>query len=171
MVDLLGLINIVDFSIVSAAIGIIVGMFRGVIELRDIRKTRRAELGMRFYEKWAEKAPHRLWIDVVWRQDFSSHAEWREKYGVLVDPEAASTTFTLLSVLNNAGFLLKEGLVDPGLLFSYIAPITVFRAWKKLEPLVKYWRKRINDPTFYESFEYLYDETRNRYSQMTVFSR
>jgi hypothetical protein len=47
------LINIVDFSIVSAAIGIIVGMFRGVIELRDIRKTRRAELGIRFYEKWA----------------------------------------------------------------------------------------------------------------------
>ena len=171
MVDLLGLINIVDFSIVSAAIGIIIGMFRGVIELRDIRKTRRAELGMRFYEQLTEKRQHRLWVDVVFKQDFSSHGEWLEKYGPQADPEAASTTFSLLSMYNSAGFLLKEGLVDAGLLFSYLAPITVFRAWKKLEPLVKSWREKNNDPTFYESFEYLYDDTSKRYSQMTVFSR
>jgi hypothetical protein len=170
LVDILGLINIVDFSIVSAAIGIIIGMFRGIIELRDIKKTRRAELGMRFYEKMTEKGQHRLWVDVVWNQDFSSHIEWLEKNSPQVDPEAASTTFTLLSMYNNAGLLLKEGLVDAGLVFSYIAPITVFRAWKKLEPLVKAWREKLNDPTFYESFEYLYDETSKRYSQMTVFN-
>jgi hypothetical protein len=170
LVDLLGLINIIDFSIMSAAIGIIIGMFRGVMELRDIRKTRRAELGMRFYEQMTEKGQHRLWVDVVWNQDFSSHGEWLEKYGPKADPEAASTTFTLLSMYNSVGFLLKEGLVDPGLLFSYLAPITVFRAWEKLKPLVKAWREKNNDPTFYESFEYLYDETSKRYSHMTVFS-
>ncbi len=170
MVDILGLIDVVDFSIVSAAIGIIIGMFRGVMELRDIRKTRRAELGMRFYEKMTEKGQHRLWVDVVHNLDFSSREEWREKYGPTVDPEAASTTFALLAAFNSAGFLLKEGLVDAGLVFSYIAPATVVRAWKKLEPLVKYWRENINDPTFFESFEYLYDETRKRYSQMTIFS-
>ena len=169
MVDLLGLINIVDFSIVSAAFGIVVGMFRGVMELKDIRKTRRAELGMRFYENMTEKDQYRLWVDVVFKQDFTSHREWLEKYGPQVDPEAASTTFALLALYNSAGFLLKEGLVDAGLLFSYVAPITVFRALMKLEPLVRAWREKNNDPTFFESFEHLFEETRNRYSEMTVF--
>ncbi len=171
MVDLFRLINLVDFSIMSAAIGVIIGVFRGVMELRDIRKTRRAELGMRFYERMTEKSQHKLWVDVVWNQDFSSHKEWLEKYGPQVNPEGASTTFTLLSMYNSAGFLLKENFVDPGLMFSYIPPITVYRAWKKLEPLVKYWRKNVNDPTFYESFEYLYDETSKKHSQMTVFTK
>ena len=170
MVDLFGLISLVDFSIISATIGIIIGVFRGVMELRDIRKTRRAELGMRFYEKMTEKEQHRLWCDVVWNQDFSSRKEWIEKYGPTVDPEAASTTMALLTAFNSAGFLLKEGMVDAELVFSYIPPATAVRAWKRLEPLVKDWREYLNDPTFFESFEYLYDETRKRYSQMTLFS-
>jgi hypothetical protein len=127
-------------------------------------------LGMRFFEKMTEKEFNKLWVDVVFQQQFTSHGEWLGKYGPQVDPDAASTTFALLSLYNSVGFLLKEDLVDPELLFSYVGPITIFRAWRKLEPLVKGWREKNNDPTFFDAFEYLYNEMSERYSQMTVFN-
>jgi hypothetical protein len=74
---------------------------------------------MRFFEKMTEKEFNKLWVDVVFQQQFTSHGEWLGKYGPQVDPDAASTTFALLSLYNSVGFLLKEDLVDPELLFSW----------------------------------------------------
>jgi hypothetical protein len=65
------------------------------------------------------------------------------------------------------GVLLRNRLIDASLV-DQLFPVCV--TWDKMKPVVEGMRKEVHDPTFFEWFEYLYNEMKKRQqkSQLTM---
>jgi hypothetical protein len=59
------------------------------------------------------------------------------------------------------GVLLKRKLIDVVIVRDYCGESVVY-TWKRVEPLIKGWRKQFNMPQAWEPFEYLVNEMKKR---------
>jgi hypothetical protein len=154
------LVNIVE------TLGILIGVAIAVYELRNISKTRRLETLTKHQELHLANDIATKWYDVAYTQKFVSYEEWQEKYGPSVNPEAYRNLQAALNFGNTFGVILKEGLIEPDILYQFWPPFSNLAVWRKAEPVVKVWRERYNDPSLYASFEYLVEDTKRRYPEV-----
>jgi hypothetical protein len=108
----------------------------------------------------------RAFIAVERMEDWNTLEEFENKYGIHTNPEAFAQTLYMRNLFNSAGLLLKEG-VNPDLLFQLYAPGAVISIWEKQLPHVELVRERFNYPELYSGFEYLYNEAKKMYPNMT----
>ena len=149
-------------------LSIMVGISYYILNLRNSQKTRETSLALQFYGNITNKDFWRTWTDVTFTQKFENYREWSDKYGPEVNPDAASNLYTVMQIFVGAGTMLKKKLVDPKELFEYIPHMVLPLTYVKVKPFIEAIRIRYNDPTFGESFEYLYNEAMRLYPGMRL---
>ncbi len=166
MVDLPGLMNLVDFSIVSAALGVIAGVVNSILASRRAERQRQTEIETRQIQFcWAaiERCHNKEFLmrilEIMYHQDFKDYEEWREKYGPETNTEAYADYYHVTSTIQGLGYLVQKEILELEALSKHIRPMSIIFLWEKIEPIVKFHRETLN-PTAYDSFEYLANELR-----------
>jgi hypothetical protein len=85
-----------------------------------------------------------------------------------MNPEATTKLFAIGNMFNSAGKMVKDGLVEPEFIWQFHSPFSILLMWEKVKPLVDKWREIWNDSSVWESFEYLYDITKNKHPDVKV---
>ena len=94
---------------------------------------------------------------IVWElmsMEWTDWADFEKKYGSTGNPEVASRRFSILGKLENIGWLLRNGVLDPEWVHSQFH-VNVTMLWLKFEPYVLQARRAMRTPTIYLGFEYL----------------
>ena len=125
---------------------------------RDMIIQRSQTYGMDYMRAWYEASNMTDWDDV---EDFN------EKYR---GSESRIKWMYLMRQFTLARLHLKEG-ADPELLFYLYPPTSVMTLWERFEPVLRYQSERSNDPRMWEPFEYLYNEAKNRFPEVTPGGR
>ena len=161
-------------------VGILVGIVYYITIMRNTQKTQ--ELTLKAQEE-AEKTRKKeliilrsqsysleytqAYADTVRMRDWETVEEFHSKYGLNSNPDAFAKWIYIRSVYNMAGLLLKETDVDSDLIFQLYAPNSVIQMWETHESLIKDVRIRFKHPTYWEPFEFLYNEARKMYPEMS----
>ena len=145
-------------SIAIASAGVFLAAMYYIFQIRHQTRIRQTDLTMRMYTSWVSEELTKPWLK-VWNLEFTDYDDFKKKYGTYLsdNPENAA----LLSVINSftiIGLLLQKKLVDPEL----VSHLPVSMTWNKVKPIVEGVRKESNDPSWYEEFEYLYNEVKKR---------
>ena len=99
-------------------------------------------------------------------KDFTTTEEFLKHFNVKENPEAWAYYIYIGIRYNNIGLLLREGLIDPDIVFDIFNPMVIIQLWEKIAPIEKQTRIRNNHPKHYEAFEYLYNEAKKRYPDL-----
>jgi hypothetical protein len=154
MIDLVTLQIVRDFV---AIFGVIAGFSYYVIIVRNTQKIRQREnLFLRFqsFDKTYSEAAFDL-LNTDWGSTFEDYRK---------NPLESRINFDYIQMnYNIVGSMLKQGIIDPDLLYQITGPRRLMLVWETIENIVQNYRETFNDPTFVESFEYLYNETKKRF--------
>jgi hypothetical protein len=106
------------------------------------------------------------WRHVIFEQQFTSFEEWDKKYRP--DPEAFSNLYGTKGLLEMVGMCIKEGIVDPDLLYKkgYVEWIKV--VYLKLKPWYIGMRALYNNLSYGYYAEYVYNDVMRLYPDVTV---
>jgi len=150
-----------SISILVSSLGIIVAIIYYAQVLRNTSKARQRDLVFQRYQDYGQgygKA-----IAEINTFEWENVDEWQRKYGMLANPDAWSSWLYISRIYNMAGILLMENVAEADLIFRLYDPGTLIGIWERFEQVVFFRRDRINDPSFYEPFEFLYREAKRRF--------
>jgi len=157
MVDIQTLVQTV--SVVIATLSVALGIGMGVVQFRNLVKTRQIQLYMELYNRIMEKELQRYLVEILLLWKWEDTNDFFEKYG----PEKnldEFIKFTLVTTyLENMGLALNENLVDARLVANLIGT-TIQGFWEKYEPILIEMRRRWNTPKAMPMTEYLYKEVK-----------
>jgi len=155
-------------------ISVPIGVFYHIMTLNNTRKsqlltqkaqeqaleTRQAQLFMNLYEVYRSIEFRRLYYEIRgW--SWTNPEEWREKYSIPNNPEAASKFFSVMGYFEGMGLLVKKGLVDVEMV-DELLKILVYGIWEQYRDIVFETRQRMKLPHYLANYEYLYDELKER---------
>ena len=89
--------------------------------------------------------------------------EWRDyddfenKYGSDNNPDNYTKRMTEFGIYNNAGILLKNGLIEAETLYEFYGNSSLWM-WDKFESTIREQRVHYHLPQFFSNFEYLVNE-------------
>jgi hypothetical protein len=152
------MVDITEISAVVAAAGVLIGVVYYILEMRHQTKIRKSDTFWKIYQSFNSKefidAAHK-----VMNLEFRDYNDFLKKYG---PPFAESPVATAIALVCNmyegAGELLHRGLAD----YENISNISTGMAWEKVKLIVEGARKQYNFPSYYDKFEYLYNEMKKR---------
>jgi len=153
------MVDIQTVSIAIASAGVFVAAIYYVIQIRHQSRMRQTDLVVRLYSAFSGKELQEAYFETVYGFEFADYDDFMKKYRMPAKP--ILPLWQICKFFDGVGVLLRRKLVDIGLvdeLFHGEATIV----WKKVKPLVEGRRKELNQPTFYQSFEYLYNELKRR---------
>jgi len=157
MVDIQTLVQTV--SVVITALSVALGIGMGVIQFRNLVKTRQIQLYMDLYNKIMEKELHRYYVEVLLLWKWEDTNDFFEKYGPEKNLDEFIKFSLVTSYLENMGLVLNEKLVDVRLVAILIGS-TVQSFWEKYEPIIIEMRHRWNTPRIMPMTEYLYNQVK-----------
>ena len=155
------MVDIQTVSIAIASAGVFAAAVYYVLQIRHQTRIRQTDLTMRMYTSWVSEELTKPWLR-VWNLEFTDYDDFKRKYGTYLSDNPENSA--LLSVINSftiIGLLLQKKLVDPEIL----SHLPVSMTWNKVKPIVAGVRKETKDPSWYEEFEYLYNELLSKQSQ------
>ena len=152
------MVDVQTVSIAIASAGVFLAAMYYIFQIRHQTRIRQTDLTMRMYTSWVSEELTKPWLK-VWNLEFTDYDDFKKKYGTYLsdNPENAA----LLSVINSftiIGLLLQKKLVDPEL----VSHLPVSMTWNKVKPIVEGVRKESNHSSWYEEFEYFYNEMKKR---------
>ena len=100
-------------------------------------------------------------------KDFTNNIEFLEHFDIETNPEGWANYIYIGTRYQNIGLLLKEGLIDPDLVFEIFNPMVIIQLWEKIRVVEFETRIRNKHPKHYDAFEYLYDEAKKRFPDIT----
>jgi hypothetical protein len=158
MVDI-PLLQTVSIAIASA--GVFLAAVYYILQIRHQTKLRQMDLFMRLYSTLTSKDFTKTGL-IVNSLEYKNYDDLVEKCGM---PSAEKPVWTALNTFinyfNGVGMLLRRGFIDIDIVKDYYGE-SIIVIWKKLEPLIREFRKEFNVPTGWEPFEYLYNEMKKR---------
>lgn len=163
MVSIESLLNIIP------ALGVMIALVYYSMTLRYTTKARQRELIFLRAQGYS-KEYSRAYADVYNMQDWVDAGDWQRKYGITINPEAWANHVFILQVFNMAGLLLKEKEADPDLIFRLYTPFAIIPIWEKFETVIRDQREMSGYPEHYEPFEFLYNEAKMRYPEISLKS-
>jgi hypothetical protein len=152
------MVDVQTVSIAIASAGVFAAAIYYIFQIRHQTRLRQTDLTMRLYTSWVSKEMTEPWLK-VWNLEFTDYDDFKRKYGTYLS--ANSENAAVLSVLNSfniMGFLLQKKLVD----YEIVRQLPISMTWNKVKPIVEGVRKQSNDTSWYEEFEYLYNEVKKR---------
>jgi hypothetical protein len=147
------MVDVPTVSIVVASASVVLAAIYYVLQIRHQTRTRKTDLVIRLNATWVSKDIMEAWSRVMERDieeydtsSLSMSSKWV--------PEMQIAQF-----FEELGYLVHSGFADFELIYALFP---VGATWGKLRFLVARIRESRNNPTYYEWFEYLYNETRKR---------
>jgi len=161
---LLGMIDIQTISIVSAAIGILIGVFNWIRKSSTAERqrqteieTRQAQLFMQIYDHFNETEFSTQYVKILFHWEWKDFEDWWQKYGPEANVEENASFASAARYYEGVGVLVKKGLIDIDLVGELMSSY-IIRFWEPNEHVIKGMRERLNWPEVFQGFEYLYNE-------------
>jgi len=146
-------------SIVIASGSVVLAAIYYVLQLRHQKRMRQTDLVVRLYSAFSGKELQEAYFKVMYRMEFVDYDDFMKKYKM--PSNQAVPLWQIGKFFDGAGVLLRRKLVDIGLVDElFHAEVTLL--WEKIKPLAEGRRKELNQPTIYQSFEYLYNELKKK---------
>jgi len=149
--------DISSVSAIVAAVGVIVGVYLTVVELRHLRKQRQTDLLVRL-APWLNMSSSELqqaYVKVL-NLEFNDYDDFVKKFGPpLAEKPEQMAIMTIGNYFEAIGALLKRKLLDINLVWDYWGE-TFIMLWGKLKPYAEGLRKEYNQQI--DNAEYLYNE-------------
>jgi len=153
------MVDIQTISIMIASAGVFVAAIYYVLQIRHQSRIRQTDLVVRLYSAFSGKELQEAYFEVMYRMEFVDYDDFMKKYRM--PSKQAVPLWQVGKFFDGVGVLLRRKLVDIGLVDElFHAEVTLL--WEKIKPLAEGRRKELNQPTIYQSFEYLYDELQKR---------
>jgi len=153
------LIDVVDFSIISAALGVIVGVVNSIYASRRAEKQRQAEIDARQAQLFSDLSTYVLdpeiydiYRDVV-RMQWGDYDDYIRKF---IGTGENKSQILIFRYFDGIGVLVYNGLIDVNLVRDMMGP-SIISVWEKFETIIKRRRTDINWPDMWMPFEYLYN--------------
>ena len=156
------MVDVQTISIAIASASVVVGMAYYTWQIRHQTRTRDTELVTKLASVFSSKEFQMELQEVIdTYESGATYLEMKKKLG-MVYPQTGY-------FFEELGILLHRKLVDISLVDDLFSG-PVRRFWKACKPYVEEARKQLNEPTYAEYFEYLYDEMKKR-EQKSLQSR
>jgi hypothetical protein len=156
-------------------ISLVVGIIYYITIMRNQQRTREQALKAQIESEKArqrelifQRLQHfdysftRAWGDVI----FKDPEKWVEVYDPNENLEAWTNMAYLQNRYNNLGIMLKEGVIEPELLFKIFNPGGILSAWAHYKDNITTRRERYGPPNLFEGFEYLAQTAMERYPDL-----
>jgi len=166
-IEVIVMVDIQTISVVIAAASVVVGVVTFIMNSRQEAKRRAVEFLFQCMQRGIEA--NEAWIDIMFIQDWNTVEELQEVRSI--NPKSVARFQNEGNYFNSIGLLLKEKVVNPEFLFSLLTPTTIISTWRRYEPIVKEQRKNTNDPMHRKHFEYLANEVKKRYPEVTLIPK
>jgi hypothetical protein len=157
MVDLALLQSV---SYIAGALGVCVAAVYYIFNMQVTQRnsktaleTRQAQFMSQIAEDLTSLESTRNAIDTM-LIEWTDWEDFDRRWDSTVNPESASKRVSIMNKIENVGWLLEKGLLDPNWCYSQLH-VTVTPLWLKYEPYVMQMRKKFNSPTIFIGFEHL----------------
>jgi len=127
------------------------------LTLRNVNRTRQAQLFLRIYERFYDAEFSRQWNWVMFVWEWTDFDDAWNKYGPETNMEAASAFISVARYYEGIGVLVKRKLIDINLVEELTSEY-VIRSWEKMGPYFKEARERFKWPHLFQEFENISNE-------------
>ena len=169
------LVDVQTISIVIAATSVVIGVINSILSSRRSEKTeqlaletRQAQLFMQIYNRWTQQDLSKSYSNIRYfykYEDLDDH--FKKVFG---DLELMTQFHSIMSFFEGLGMLVKKGLIDIDLVHDLLSGRLIW-LWDTFGiPTVERARQQLDDPTQFDSVEYLYNEMKKREQQQTTSS-
>ena len=143
-----------------AIFGVIAGFSYYVLTVRNANRARRKDM---LFQRINTLTPewYKGWARNVIRNEWTTHIEYVEY--TQENPDTYGFVSFTLMLFQTIGSMLKEGDIDPEVVFNIYSPNMIIWTWEKFLPIIERNREMVNYPDYYRNFEYLYNVARERY--------
>jgi hypothetical protein len=177
------MVDVQTISIVVAAVSVFIAAINSIYSSRraeqndqQMLETRQAQLFSQISSWWRTRDAVKAYGNVRYKytQDFLqnqlSFDEYFGKYHVTADPEAYADQMTLWTFFEGIGVLVKKGLIAVELVEDLLSQRIIWIWENLLGPFVAGVRKYTDEPTQYDSIEYLSTVMKQRAEQQATVS-
>ena len=155
----LWLVDVQTASIVVASASITLAAIYYIFQIRHQNKIRQTDLVIRISSLGTRRDFLEACTD-IFEAEFEDYDDFVRKYGEPFSKEPIPMSFFIVSnFMERVGVLLKNKLLDASLI-SQLVTVAVF--WEKMKPVIEGIRKEEHNQSYYEHFEYLYNEMKKR---------
>ena len=151
------MVDIQTASPVVAAMSVVFGAVIGVIQFRNLVKTRQAQFFLDLYNRFCEKDILTMYVEVLLLWKWEDFDDFLEKYGPEKNLDEFMKWVVVTTHLENMGLIAYEKMVDIHFVSNLIGS-GIQDLWEKYEPILIEWRKRSNLPKIMPMTEYLYEQ-------------
>jgi len=156
------MVDIQTVSIVIASASVIAGIVYYAFQLRHQAKMRQTDLVVRISSDMKNREFLEATLDVT-GAEFTDYDDFVKKYGTPLSKNQVPLSFLVVgNYFEQIGVLYRNKLIDANLIGQLLA---ISYMWEKMEPYVRIVRKESQDQSYYEWFEYLYNEVKKREQQ------
>ena len=134
-------------------LGITVSILYYAMILRNSNRTRAAQLFMSLHSIMSDKEGMSAYLETMY-MEWEDYADFERKYGSDNNREAYLERITIWNTYNNYGVLLKNGLIDPEMVYD-AAGAPLLMGWEKWRPIIMEQRVRYMGPNYLEHWEHL----------------
>ncbi len=149
----------VDWSLLTNVVtvaGVLIGIFFGLRQLKDIVRSRNTDLFVDFYNQLTSRDFQAMYNNIVYVYQWTDYDDWLRKYGPDADPEAWANFNSVGYFFDGIGVLVHKKLIDIQLVDDLMSSAVIW-LWDKTGPIIRERRKRRNRPQIWEWVEYLYN--------------
>jgi hypothetical protein len=149
-------------SSVIAAIGVVVGITFGVLQLRNLVKTRQAQLFMELYQTFCSEEFQYSLQKFLHVMEWKDYDEYIKKYDPKKNPKALRTSAQAVSAgffLEGIGVLVHQKMIPANLVTELLGNYVVF-VWRREKMLFDRYNEKVRPPVrpFGIWLDYLYNE-------------
>lgn len=142
------MLDITTISTIVAAVSVVIGVVFTVMEVRHMARTRRTDVIMRIYDRFASKEIVEAMSSINQvKADSSANFSQRDRITGAIE---------VAILFEELGILLEQHLIDIKLLNNFFGP-TLESLWVPMQPLIKGMRESMRQPFFFSHFELLHD--------------
>ncbi|MHA2217669.1 MAG: DUF4760 domain-containing protein [Candidatus Hodarchaeales archaeon] len=176
--------DVQTLSIVVASVGVLIAAINSIISSRRAEEqrqltletqqhaleTRQAQLFMQVHNRWKSREILKAYGQVRYKYQLNDINDLLTKYMPDTNVEAYVDYMSLHTFFEGLGILVKEGLIDIGLVKDLFSERIIWHWENIIGPLIHDIRKTTNDPTQYDHIEYLYNEMKQQIQQASLIS-
>jgi hypothetical protein len=153
------MVDVQTISIAVASASVTIAAFYYIWQIRHQNKIRQTDLVIKISEFGTRKDFLEACTD-IFEAEFNDYDDFVKKYGLPFSKKPIPMSFFIVSnFMERIGVLLKNKLLDISMV-SQLMTVTDF--WEKMKPVIEGVRKEENSQSYYEYFEYLYNEVKKR---------
>jgi hypothetical protein len=155
IIDLIQTINLSILRDIVTIFGVAIGFSYYILNLRNGRETRQAQLFSQIHNQWNNKEFIKKFMEILNLWSWSNEDDFWDKYGQILNVDAYVSFITVLWYFEFVGVLLRRRLLDINLVDALYSDRYV-QFWEKYESILQGLREDFKNPHYYRNSEYLY---------------